>query len=190
MTAALEELPVLEYAILDADEITFEERVREICRQECPRYNSTWSCPPAVGTLGECRRRCRRYEHCLVFSTVAEVQDITNLEETLATRMDHEEVTRQLSVRFEERFGPVLTLSTESCDICSHCSWPEGPCRHPDRMFPCVESHGILVTDLAERGGMTFQNGANVVTWFSVIFFKQRDAAPDGCGPDGGLDCE
>ena len=38
----------------------------------------------------------------------------------------------------------VYGLSTESCAICAHCAWPDGPCRHPDRMFPCVESHGIV----------------------------------------------
>ena len=45
------------------------------------------------------------------------------------------------------------------------------PCRHPDKMFPCVESQGILVTDLAEKHGLDFMNG-NIVVWFSLILFK------------------
>lgn len=65
-----------------------------------------------------------------------------------------------------------LTLSTEACAVCAHCSWPDAPCRHPDRMFPCVESHGIVVTDLAERAGVDFYAEGNLVTWFSLIFYR------------------
>ena len=65
-----------------------------------------------------------------------------------------------------------MALSTESCDICEHCAYPEGPCRHPDRMFPCIESYGILVTELAERHDITFLSGSRLVTWFSLILYK------------------
>ncbi|MDO4475689.1 MAG: DUF2284 domain-containing protein [Lachnospiraceae bacterium] len=168
----MEELPILQYAVLPTDRICFEERVRMICRDECPQYGSTWSCPPAVGTVEECRQRCQKYANCFVFSTIAEVRDITNMEETLATRQDHEEITRQVVEMFRAEFGDVMALSTESCAICENCCYKENrPCRFPDRMFPCVESHGILVTDLAEMGEMEFNNGANVVTWFSVVFY-------------------
>ena len=57
--------------------------------------------------------------------------------------------------------------------LCSQCAIAQGlPCRHPERMFPCVESHGILVTDLAERHGIDFLAGSNLVTWFSMLFYR------------------
>ena len=65
----------------------------------------------------------------------------------------------------------VLTLSTESCAICPNCAYPDAPCRHPDRMFPCVESYGIVATALAEQNGIEFYNG-NLVTWFSVLCYR------------------
>ena len=39
-------------------------------------------------------------------------------------------------------------------------------------MFPCVESQGILVTDLAEKFHIDFQAGGNLVTWFSLILYR------------------
>ena len=48
----------------------------------------------------------------------------------------------------------IKVLSTESCAQCETCAYPHGPCRKPERMFPCVESQGILVTDLCEKYGM------------------------------------
>lgn len=164
--------PIMQYAFLKTEQVRFLQRVREICEKECPRYATSWSCPPAVGTVEECRERCGSFKNVFVFTTIAEVADITNMEETLATRMEHEEITRQVTEIFRAHFGQTLTLSTESCEICETCAYPSAPCRHPDRMYPCVESYGILATELAELGGMEFMNGANVVTWFSVIFFS------------------
>src|SRR5699024_10336746 len=87
--------PLLQYAFLKTGQVSFPDRVRTICRQECPQYGTSWSCPPAVGTVEECRQRCEKFTDVFVFSTIAEVADITNMEETLATREEHEEVTRQ-----------------------------------------------------------------------------------------------
>lgn len=167
------EYPILQYAVLKTSQVSFQERVRIICEQECPRYGTSWSCPPAVGTVEECKARCLDFENLFVFSTIAEVNDITNLEETLATRREHEQITREVEKVFQRRFGETLTLSTESCDLCGRCAYPNEPCRHPEKMFPCVESYGILVTDLAQLGELEFMNGANVVTWFSVIFYHK-----------------
>ena len=44
--------------------------------------------------------------------------------------------------------------------------------------MPSVEGQGILVTELAEAHGITFLNGSDVVTWFSLIlYFGQRQEA-------------
>ena len=63
-------------------------------------------------------------------------------------------------------------LSTEACTICDRCAILDGePCRFPEKMHPCVESHGINVVDVLERRGLDFQFGANVVTWISLLFY-------------------
>ena len=136
-------------------------------------YNTTWACPPAVGSVEACRARCLSYPSVLLITSAAEVQDVANMAETLATRGPHEALTRRvrdllLRCGAEEVYG----LSTEACALCEKCAYPDAPCRHPDKMYPCVESHGILVTDLCEKQGMEFFNG-NIVTWFSLILYRR-----------------
>ena len=167
----LSELPLYQYAFLKSEDLVFTERVRHICRTECSMYGTTWACPPAVGTVSQCREACLAYPEFLLISTVTEVPDIENLEQTLATRRDHEDITRQVAQLMREQGCELRVLSTESCAICGRCAYPDGPCRHPELMFPCVESQGILVTDLAEKCGMEFFNG-NIVTWFSVLLYR------------------
>ena len=165
------ELPLFQYDWMETSELVFSERVRWICQTQCQMYNTTWACPPAVGTVEECKARCLSYPHALMMTSITEVSDIANLEETLATRAPHEELTRQVRDMIAEQSSDVMALSTEACAICQKCAYPDAPCRHPDRMFPCVESQGILVTDLAEKHGLDFMNG-NIVVWFSLILFK------------------
>ena len=167
----LQELPLFQYAFAQTSELVFTERVRYICQHECPRYGTTWACPPAVGSVDSCKAQCLAYPNMLMISTVTEVADIANETETLATRADHEEITRQVAELMKAQGCEIRVLSTESCAICETCSYPDGPCRHPDRMFPCVESQGILVTELCETYGMEFFNG-NIVTWVSLLLYR------------------
>ncbi|MCI8373982.1 MAG: DUF2284 domain-containing protein [Lachnospiraceae bacterium] len=176
--AAITNLPICDYAFISIKDIPFKEEVRHICRTECPRYGKSWSCPPAVGTVEECQNRCKTYEGAFLFTTMAEVPDLEDMEGMLATRKDHEKVTRQVRELFFREGQEVLALSTESCAICEHCTYPEAPCRFPDRMFPSVEGFGILVTGLAEQCGITFLNGNNLVTWFSLILYREKEAKP------------
>lgn len=163
------ELPLAQYCFVDLNEILFLDHVRYICETECPQYGKSWACPPAVGSVEECKAKVLSYKEGFVFTTLREVSDIANLEETLATRKEHEDITREVCRIFREAGYDVTALSTESCAICGECAYPNAPCRHPDQMFPCVESFGILVTDLAEKHEIEFMYGGNVVTWFSMI---------------------
>ena len=49
-------------------ELEFTDRVRWICQNECPMYNKSWACPPAVGTVTYCKAKCRMYENALLIS--------------------------------------------------------------------------------------------------------------------------
>lgn len=165
------ELPISQYAWIDPRQIEFSERIRYVCEHECGMYGKSWACPPAVGSVAACREKVLSYPAGLVFTTLTEVADIADLEATLATRKPHEQITRQVRDILRQYSSDVLTLSTEACAVCEHCTYPDAPCRNPDRMFPCVESYGIVATDLAEKNGIEFYNG-NLVTWFSVLFYR------------------
>ena len=172
LEAQLSELPLYIYHFFQPKELEFSNRIRWICQNECPMYGKSWACPPAVGKVDECRRRCLGYENALLISTITEVGDIANIDETLATRPEHEAVTNQIRDLFRDQGIDPYVLSTESCAECDRCAYLDGkPCRFPERMHPCVESHGINVLPLIEELGLCFQYGENVVTWFSLLLY-------------------
>ena len=94
----ISQYPIYEYRLVDTAEIEVRERVRIICKQECERYGTTWACPPAVGSLEECGKRIHSYPNGILFSSVAEVSDVMNMAEMLATRDAHEELTTEVAL--------------------------------------------------------------------------------------------
>ncbi len=168
----LAELPLYIYDHIDPAELEFSDRIRWICQHECPMYGRSWACPPGVGSVESCKGTCMAFENCLMISTITEVSDITDIYETLATRPDHEAVTNQVRDIMRELGTDPYILSTEACALCERCAILDGqPCRFPERMHPCVESHGINVVPMLESRGLEFQFGANVVTWISLLFY-------------------
>ena len=169
----LAQLPLYTYEFLDPAELEFAQRIRWICEHECPMYGRTWACPPGVGSVESCEAKCKSYVNCLMISTITEVEDIADISETLATRPAHEEVTNQVGALLRQQGIDPYILSTEACAICEHCAYLDGqPCRHPEHMHPCVESHGINIIPTLEKYGIQFQYGSNIVTWVSLLFFN------------------
>ena len=169
----LAELPLYLYDFLDPKELEFSDRIRWICQHECPMYGKTWACPPGVGSVESCREKCLSYKNCLMIATMAEVSDIADIQQTLATRPEHEEITNQVGAAMEALGAKPYILSTEACTLCQRCAILDGqPCRHPERMHPCVESHGINIIPALESRGLEFQYGENVVTWVSLLFYQ------------------
>ena len=169
----LSELPLYAYFFTDPQQLEFSQRIRYICQTECPRYGESWACPPGVGSVEECKARCLNYRECLVIGTITECADISDIQETLATRPDHEAITDQVQQILRDMGIEPYILSTDSCAICETCTCPQGmPCRHPDRMHPCIESHGINLIPVLEENGLEFQYGGSIITWYSILFYN------------------
>jgi predicted metal-binding protein len=170
----LSELLLYIYTYVDPNSIEYSDRIRWICQHECPMYGKTWACPPGVGTVAECSAKCRSYTGCLMIGTITETEDIANIEQTLKTRPEHEALTNQIRDLFRQQGIEPYILSTEACSVCERCAILDGePCRKPERMHPCLESHGINLIPTLEENDLNFNYGDNIVTWYSLIFFNE-----------------
>lgn len=173
LEAGLSQLPLYTYEYIDPKTLDFTQRVRQVCRQECPMYGKTWACPPGVGTVEECRERCLGYGECLMIGTVTQVRDISDLAECLSTRADHEAITNQVGDLLREQGVEPYILSSQACALCQRCAYLDGrPCRHPEKMHPCIESHGINLIPTLESVGLEFSYSQDVITWYSLLFFN------------------
>ena len=175
MEEALSQLPLYTFFYIEPAELEFSDRIRYICKTECPMYGKTWACPPAVGDVPGCKEKCMSYSKCLVIGTIVEVADIADIRESLDTRFAHEKVTNQVRDLMREQGVQPYILSTEACAVCDRCAYLDGqPCRHPERMHPCIESHGINLIPTLEAEALDFFYGGNIITWYSLLFFNEE----------------
>lgn len=181
----ISKFPIYQYAFGKPSDVPFSEELRDFCKKYCPKYDTSWSCPPAIPRVEKCRSRCMYYDDVLVFSTVSRNRDINDREARRDSQKDHEQLTTLVESYLKENGYEMLTLTSDACNICQKCTFPHDYCKFPDEMHPCIESYGIVISTLAERACMDCDMGERLYIWFTIIFFKKTpEADAYGTGPD------
>ena len=150
--------------------------VRAACEGNvCRGYGATWACPPAVGTVEECRKRVEQYDIMLLFSRSYPLEDSFDFEGMMEALADFKNRVDAFAVEIEQLLPKFLLLSNEGCHRCAECTYPSAPCRFPQKLYHSLEGYGFLVSDLAVQAGMRYHNGANTVTYFGALLFCDDD---------------
>lgn len=88
---------MFQYGFVDTADIRFSQEVRGMCEvNTCRQYGKTWACPPAIGTVEECRARVQRYDRMLVFSVKYDLEDSFDYEGMVAGMQQFKETCRIL----------------------------------------------------------------------------------------------
>ena len=173
LEAARSELGIHEFGFVPTKKIVASKMVRELCEQNaCGAYGKSWACPPGVGTLEECRARMQAYETVFVFTTRHELEDNLDWEGMVAGKQAHDQVTPRVVEFFQGLIPDAMVLGSEGCAHCAKCTYPDAPCRFPEKLHPSIESYGVEVNVLARDARVRYHNGPNTVTFFSCIFFN------------------
>jgi predicted metal-binding protein len=168
----LDKAGVFEHGLIDPKEVEFTEEVRKYCEDNtCRQYGKTWACPPAVGTVDECRVRAQKYEHMLVFSGKYDLVDSFDWDGMMAGMQDFKRIAHNVEAEIRGDLGDYFMLSNEGCGTCEECTYPDAPCRFPDRVHGSIEGYGIYVTKLAKQVGIHYNNGPNTMTYFGAVLY-------------------
>ena len=174
----LDQAGVFQSGLVDTAGMRFEQAVRDMCAvNTCQKYNTSWACPPAVGTVEERRARIQQYEKFLLFSVKYDLEDSFDYEGMMAGASAFKETCRALDNKLRPLLGNYLMLSNEGCGRCKECTYPDAPCRFPDRSHGSLEGYGLFVSKLAKQAGMNYMNGANTVTYFGGVAFHPEALA-------------
>lgn len=166
---------VFQFGIVDTASVSFSGEVRKMCESNlCRQYGKTWACPPGLGTLEECAKRIRGYDTMVVFSARYELEDSFDYEGMMDGMSGFKEICRRIHQAVQPSLDHFLILSNEGCDLCSECTYPDAPCRFPDRSHGSIEGYGIMVSDLAGQANINYINGANTVTYFGALLCDRR----------------
>jgi predicted metal-binding protein len=166
----LDRAGVTQHGFVDTADVSFLEEIRAYCEENaCRQYGTNWCCPPAVGTVQECKERVQAFGRMLVFTTVYEMEDAYDFEAMMSGMRDFKARGRAVDDELGELLGPHITLSNEGCGICKACTYPDAPCRFPEKAHHSIEGYGILISELSRLAGVAYNNGPGTVTYFGAV---------------------
>ena len=146
-------------APLNVQTLTSREEVRQMCAANtCRAYGSNWSCPPACGTIAECRTKMKCYTQGVLVQTIGELEDSWDYEAMQETAENHSKRIRDIALRLWKDGVKVLPLTAGTCPICEKCAFPE-PCRFPDKAVSSMEAYGLLVNQVCTDNGIAYNYG-------------------------------
>lgn len=164
-------------APISVDTIHLREEVREMCAvNKCHAYNTNWSCPPGCGTVEECRERIKQYDCGIIVQTTGQLEDDFDIETMQETAKKHGQHFVQMLVALRDNYPTmkILPLGTGECMNCKKCTYPDAPCRFPERMSSPMEGYGMVISDVCRDNQITYNHGRGTLTYVGCYLFKEE----------------
>ena len=157
-------------APLDASTIELREDVRALCSaNHCGAYGSNWSCPPACGDIESLRRIVNGYRDGILVQTVGEIEDSFDAEGIMEAQELHKAHFAALHEQLISDYPGLLALSAGTCTRCKSCTYPDAPCRFPEKRFSSMEAYGMLVMDTCKANGLAYYYGPQSIAYTSCF---------------------
>ncbi len=161
---------IFEYKVIETKNIPFSSEFLKYCKENlCGQYNANWTCPPAVSQKEEQEKITENYKYAVLFSCKYQVNNINNLQEIDETRNETMNTLRDIIEKMKSDGISCFAYGCSSCKICKKCSYPDKPCRFPDKAIIPIEACGINVYELAINADMKYYNGENTITYFCLV---------------------
>ena len=159
----------------DASELNVREEVRDMCAADkCHTYNASWACPPACGDIYDFERQMHEYKHCTVVQTVMQMEDEFDLEALMEAEQKQTERIYELIDAIDEAglSDQVMILSAGTCHLCSSCTFPDAPCRFPDKRLVSMEAAGLYVSEICTKAGIPYNHGKNTIAYSGCVIYN------------------
>jgi len=167
----------LEYGFTQAGELNvfaleFLPDVRSMCSTDlCRSYNRSWSCPPACGTLEDVAKKASAYSRGILVQSTATLEDDFDIETMQKTESLHKKRFLAFTEQIRKRYLDCLPMASGACSLCAQCTYPDAPCRFPDKMIPSMEAYGLFVSRVCKQSGIRYYYGPKTITYTSCILY-------------------
>ena len=150
--------------------LEFMPEVRDMCSAgRCKKYGTSWTCPPGCGTLEEIAAQASRYKRGVLLQTTAELEDDFDIEAMQQAERDQKDSFLRFVTELRKEYPGCLPMATGGCSLCPKCTYPDAPCRFPDRAIPSMEAYGLLVSKVCEKSGLPYYYGPKTLTYTSCV---------------------
>lgn len=155
---------------LDPKTIELKPEVRDMCAA-CHMYDKRWSCPPGCGSLDSIREKIGKYTQGILLQSTGELEDSFDAEGIAEVEAAQKSRFTKIHDLLLEQGFPHLAMGAGCCTSCKECTYPDKPCRFPERMVASMEASGMVVLEVCKANGLEYYYGSNTMTYTSCILF-------------------
>ena len=160
-------------AALKPDTLILMPEVREMCSSNsCGMYDKNWSCPPGCGTLEECQQKVSSYHSGILVQTMSKLEDCFDYEAMMKLEILHKETFMKFRIVLADYYPNLLSLGAGACTLCKKCTYPDAPCRFPEKSVSSMEAYGLLVNQICTDNGMLYYYGPSTMTYTSCYLLE------------------
>lgn len=160
-------------APLDPSTIVLKQEVREMCAgNSCGQYGKRWSCPPGCGTLDACAKQIQEYTYGILVQTVGDVEGSFDIEAMMEIETAHKAHFAEMYSVLRTEAADVLALGAGCCTQCASCSYPNAPCRFPEKKISSMEAYGMLVLEVCRANGLQYYYSSEKIAYTSCFLFQ------------------
>ena len=157
-------------APLDPKGIELRSAVRDMCRKNtCGQYAKRWSCPPGCGDLERCRERINAYSAGILVQTTGPIEDSFDFDAIQDIERQHKQRFDAMHEALGKLYPKLLPLGAGCCVRCKTCTYPDRPCRFPEKMVSSMEAYGMLVLEVCKANGLAYYYGPETMTYTSCF---------------------
>ncbi len=157
---------------IDTGTLAVRKDVREMCAADkCHAFGKNWTCPPACGELSECSERINKYKHGIIVQTTGKTEKSIDTKAYRHIEALHHDRFVGLTAFVRATHPEALCLGAGGCRICKVCTYPNAPCRFPDKSYSSMEAYGLFVTQVCRDNGINYYYGEKTMTYTSCILF-------------------
>ena len=146
--------------------------VRDMCAADkCNMYGKRWSCPPSpiCGNIDDAEKNMRSFKEGLLLQYTENMKNPFDYEAIRNAEKTHKKMFEVLVYQVRITGTRYLALGSGACTRCYTCTYPDKPCRYPDKLYPSMEAYGLMVSDVCARSGVPYNYGTQAMTFTACI---------------------
>ena len=161
------------FAPLSVHTLEFNQDVRNMCNpQACRNYNKSWSCPPACASLEELSNYAKTFSHGIIVQTVGDIEDSYDWDGIMAVSLQQKKNFALMRGELKKEYDSVFAMGSGACQVCDSCTYPDTPCRFPEKMEVSMEACGLFVSKVCKDNGIAYNYGEGKMAFTSCFLFQ------------------
>jgi len=85
---------------------------------------------------------------------------------------EHKEHFQEMYAALRDAGAETLAIGAGCCTQCAKCTYPDSPCRFPEKMISSMEAYGMLVLEVCKANGLQYYYGADKMAYNSCFLVK------------------